>query len=154
LIQDINYNIWRGHRQSNLQWELTLNITPKKKRNYRKQHRNEHSQSTSSQTPTQINSPGLGHDTLQQVQRRKRRRNVFIESQPVSANLRNGEIYKRPYYKPHSLIDQSQHIRWTSSNFLHSGSWETHRDTILFNDNIDLLSFTVFSTISHLLPNR
>jgi ribonuclease HI len=31
LIQDINYNIWRGYRQSTSQWELTLNITPKKK---------------------------------------------------------------------------------------------------------------------------
>jgi hypothetical protein len=36
LIQDINYHIWRGHRNSNKQWESHLQITPKKKRNYRK----------------------------------------------------------------------------------------------------------------------
>jgi ribonuclease HI len=36
LIQEINYHIWRGHRNSNKQWESHLQITPKKKRNYRK----------------------------------------------------------------------------------------------------------------------
>jgi hypothetical protein len=39
FVQDININIWHRHRQANLLWEANLNITPKRKRNYRKQHR-------------------------------------------------------------------------------------------------------------------
>jgi hypothetical protein len=71
LMQDINYNIWHEHHKSNLQWELNLNITPKRKRNYRKQHRNDQSNSLSSLDPTNTNNLRMEQDIYHSPRHRK-----------------------------------------------------------------------------------
>ncbi|PKB91875.1 hypothetical protein RhiirA5_447146 [Rhizophagus irregularis] len=38
-----------------------------------------------------------------------------------------------PYFKQLVNIDVSACIRWTTCNFLHSGTWESYRDSLLFN---------------------
>lgn len=36
------------------------------------------------------------------------------------------------YVNSNAFFDSTAHIRWTSSNFLHSSSWFTHRDILIF----------------------
>jgi hypothetical protein len=115
LVRDININIWRRHRQSNLQWESSLNITPKRKRNYRKYYR----QQNSSAIPTNTDESSTHDANNSHKRRRKRRRHPESDNQSTSSDDVNHHITMRPYYKRHSTITQSQHIRWTSSNFLH-----------------------------------
>ncbi|PKK59906.1 hypothetical protein RhiirC2_789883 [Rhizophagus irregularis] len=38
-----------------------------------------------------------------------------------------------PYFKQLVNIDVSAYIRWTTCNFLHSGTWESYRDNLLFD---------------------
>jgi hypothetical protein len=49
-----------------------------------------------------------------------------------------------PYHRDGGFYNDKAHIRWTTSNFLHSGSWESHRGRIWF-DNIDLLIFFIIT---------
>ncbi|PKY52584.1 hypothetical protein RhiirA4_470302 [Rhizophagus irregularis] len=46
----------------------------------------------------------------------------------------------QPYDRIDGRVDYNARIRWTSSNFLHPGTWETYKDTLLF-DNIYLYNF-------------
>jgi hypothetical protein len=133
----INTNIWQAYRSATTEWEKSINITKRDKISYRKSSK----ASSSSNNYTQ-HSPS--HT------RNKRKRTDQSNSQGAHNRSSTAEI--RPYFKKDSLISQNQHIRWTSSNFLHSGSWKSHRDTILFSDNIDLFSFLTYVNIHHLLP--
>jgi hypothetical protein len=148
LMQHINQQIWRNYQNNVTQWETSLNITPKQKRKYcisyttPRSHPNvDNALSTETMNTDHINN-----------YRRKRKRRIYEDLS--IAHLNRNHISSRLYYKKDSLITQDQHIRWTSSNFLHSGSWESHNDTILFHDHIDIFSFSSFSNISHLLPHR
>ncbi|PKC61237.1 hypothetical protein RhiirA1_465266 [Rhizophagus irregularis] len=72
------------------------------------------------------------------------------DGSPSTTSLRQSREHRRnthnftplsiPYARAGGFYDATAHIRWMSSNFLHSGSWEYHRDEISF-DNIDLFSF-------------
>ncbi|PKY60800.1 hypothetical protein RhiirA4_484943 [Rhizophagus irregularis] len=65
-------------------------------------------------------------DKNQHRQRHQSQRNTTYHRRSLFNGL--------PYDKLNPRIDDQAHIRWTSSNFLHSGTWETHRDNLLFND--------------------
>jgi hypothetical protein len=49
-------------------------------------------------------------------------------------------VTSSPYSREGGFYNNRAHIRWTSSNFLHSGHWTNHHDNFWFND-IDLFSF-------------
>jgi hypothetical protein len=105
LILDININIWKHHRQSNLQWESSHNITVKSKRNYRKNlKQTTPADNADSSTPLQTDAPTS--------RRRKRRRHTHDSTSLATHTQRlDHHITSRPYYKKDSLITQNQHIR-------------------------------------------
>ncbi|PKC03165.1 hypothetical protein RhiirA5_424176 [Rhizophagus irregularis] len=56
-----------------------------------------------------------------------------------SRNYNSRRFATTPYYREGGFYDNHVHIRWTTSNYLHSGHWTTYRDNIGFFD-IDLFS--------------
>uniref|UniRef100_U9TR44 RNase H type-1 domain-containing protein n=1 Tax=Rhizophagus irregularis (strain DAOM 181602 / DAOM 197198 / MUCL 43194) TaxID=747089 RepID=U9TR44_RHIID len=62
-------------------------------------------------------------------------------------------ITATPYFREGGFYDNHAHIRWTSSNFLHSAHWTVYRDCLGFNQ-IDLFSFINNSYIGNVLDIR
>ncbi|GBC43331.2 hypothetical protein GLOIN_2v1780593 [Rhizophagus irregularis DAOM 181602=DAOM 197198] len=58
-----------------------------------------------------------------------------------------------PYYRDGGFYNNHAHIRWTTSNYLHSGYWTTYRDNIGFN-NIDLFSILQNSFLKYVFDIR
>ncbi|PKC00477.1 hypothetical protein RhiirA5_428123 [Rhizophagus irregularis] len=58
-----------------------------------------------------------------------------------------------PYSRTGEFYNNEVHIRWTSSNFLHSRPWTTHRDNFWF-DNIDLFSSFNYNIIGNYINTR
>ncbi|PKK61422.1 hypothetical protein RhiirC2_718432 [Rhizophagus irregularis] len=74
----------------------------------------------------------VNQGTSNEISRRRRQRTVH--DSPGTPLI--------PYGRVDGFYNDTAHIRWTSSNFLHSGSWESHRDDIWL-DNIDLFKFLI-----------
>lgn len=119
---------WSPRSRSFKKWEKDLNITLKKKKNYRKNN-------LSSRQPRTLTD-----DTPPATTRRRRCQYTRYYYNKVL-----------PYFKHIVNIDASTCIRWTTCNFLHSGTWESYRDTLLFN--IDYFS-PVQSFLDSLSPLR
>ncbi|PKC52800.1 hypothetical protein RhiirA1_480651 [Rhizophagus irregularis] len=66
------------------------------------------------------------------------------------SNARRAYTYRNvtttSYSRRGGFFNAKAHVRWTSSNFLHSGAWTTHRDNFWFND-IDLFSFYIYNNL-------
>jgi hypothetical protein len=104
IITSLNVTIWNTHRNNTKQWEKTaLNITKNKKRFYRRNFRPDMS---TSQPHWRHNSQS--HN--QNLNTRQPYENFYVHTKFL------------PYYKHNASFNPSAHIRWTSSNFLHSGS--------------------------------
>ncbi|GET61851.1 hypothetical protein GLOIN_2v1772865 [Rhizophagus irregularis DAOM 181602=DAOM 197198] len=58
-----------------------------------------------------------------------------------------------PYSREGVFYNDRAHIRWTSSNFLHSGKWTKHRDNFWF-DNIYLFSFLNHNFLGNFIDTR
>jgi hypothetical protein len=123
ISKALNDITWKLHQHDLKRWEKSLRITKNKKKFYKRLK--------------------LTANTITRQQRRPR-------SERLTMKLYDATRFS-PYYKSHFMLDQTAHIRWTSSNFLHSGSWESHRDTLLFS-NIDLFSDlqTFINNLSHI----
>ncbi|UZO01746.1 uncharacterized protein OCT59_020257 [Rhizophagus irregularis] len=102
---------WSPRSRSFKKWEKSLDITLKKKKNYRKHTTTASGRASSSTT------------ALSSTVARKRR----------SQYTRYYHNKVLPYFKQTVNFDVSACIRWTTCNFLHSGSWESYRDNLLFN---------------------
>ncbi|CAB4474110.1 unnamed protein product [Rhizophagus irregularis] len=111
-MQQIDDIIWKTRNTKVKSWERSLSITKNKKWFYHQHHRKCNS------------DPSTDH--------------------PIDAPPRRSYTHRRftiiPYFREGGFYDNDTHIRWTSSNFLHSGYWHKHRDNFWFN-NIDLFSF-------------
>ncbi|CAB5210128.1 unnamed protein product [Rhizophagus irregularis] len=108
LIRELNHVTWTKRLRSFKKWEKSLNITRKDKRYYRQRFRNRHNQDVPD------------------------RHNITSTIVHSDRNY-SGVKYRLPYEKSLLTFNSTAHIRWTSSNFLHSGSWESHRDELQFN---------------------
>ncbi|CAB4485566.1 unnamed protein product [Rhizophagus irregularis] len=108
LIRELNHVTWTKRLRSFKKWEKSLNITRKDKRYYRQRFRNRHN-----------------HDVPDQQ--------IISSTTTHSERNYSGVKYRLPYEKSLLTFNSTAHIRWTSSNFLHSGSWEYHRDELQFN---------------------
>ncbi|PKC67085.1 hypothetical protein RhiirA1_458847 [Rhizophagus irregularis] len=111
LMSSIDTLIWTRRASLVKHWESTLSITKNKKRFYRKRHKKRAPPSPDPGAPVHNLSP-----------RRYYNPRHFTTT---------------PYYRDGGFNDNLAHIRWTTSNYLHSGHWTTYRDNIGFN-NIDL----------------
>ncbi|CAB4424299.1 unnamed protein product [Rhizophagus irregularis] len=109
FIKELTLITWSPRSRSFKNWEKSLDITPKKKKNYRRK-------------------------------RLKRRRDeveiiptLIVPLHRVKRNYARYYYNKTlPYFKHKVKHDDSACIRWTSCNFLHSGTWESYRDSLLF----------------------
>ncbi|PKC55034.1 hypothetical protein RhiirA1_476270 [Rhizophagus irregularis] len=128
FISELTTITWSPRSLSFKKWEKDLNITLKKKKNYWKNC------SSSRQTST------IADNTSSITNRRRYGR--------YTRYYFNNML---PYFKRIVNIDESASIRWTTCNFLHSGTWESYRDTLLFN--IDYFS-PVRSFLDSLSPLR
>ncbi|PKY13227.1 hypothetical protein RhiirB3_425002 [Rhizophagus irregularis] len=108
-------------------WEWTLSITKNKKRFYRKQHTNNR------------NVPPIQNNPMDPPPRR-----IYTHRRVASS----------PYSREGGFYNDRAHIRWTSSNFLHSGHWTSHRDNFWFDINIDLFSFLNNNFLGNLVNTR
>ncbi|EXX57708.1 uncharacterized protein OCT59_029798 [Rhizophagus irregularis] len=111
LMSSIDALIWTRRASLVKQWESTLSITKNKKRFYRKRHKK--------RTPPPPD-PGAPDHNLS-----------------PSRHYNSRHFATTPYYRDGGFNDNFAHIRWMTSNYLHSGHWTTYRDNIGFN-NIDL----------------
>ncbi|RGB37027.1 hypothetical protein C1646_757359 [Rhizophagus diaphanus] len=105
---------WMVRARNFKKWEKSLNITSKKKKHYQR-HKICNSKNTSN----------IIHSNTTNTSSRGR----------YSAYYYNKSL---PYFKHLVTLDDSASIRWTTCNFLHSGTWESYRDTLSFN-NFDYL---------------
>ncbi|CAB4437487.1 unnamed protein product [Rhizophagus irregularis] len=107
-------------------WKRALSIIKNKKRFYRKHH------SYNTNVPP-------------------------IQDNPTDPQPRRAYTHRRvassPYSREGGFYNDRAHIRWTSSNFLHSGHWTSHRDNFWF-DNIDLFSFLNNNFLGNLINTR
>ncbi|PKY33217.1 hypothetical protein RhiirB3_451950 [Rhizophagus irregularis] len=101
---------WSSRSRSFKNWEKSINITSKQKKSYRRKKHPRHNDDIHDLSPT--NS---------RVRRTRRRYTRYYHNVTL------------PYYKHVINIDASASIRWTTCNFLHSGTWESYRDTLLFS---------------------
>ncbi|PKK60054.1 hypothetical protein RhiirC2_793914 [Rhizophagus irregularis] len=62
---------------------------------------------------------------------------VSAQNSSPRRNYNHRHVATTPYYRDGGFYDHHAHIRWTTSNYLHSGHWTTYRDNIGFN-HIDL----------------
>ncbi|PKB98789.1 hypothetical protein RhiirA5_430804 [Rhizophagus irregularis] len=111
FISELTTITWSSRSRSFKRWEKSLDITLKKKKNYRK-----------NKSPSRLQPPLSADET------------------PLIAPFQRRRQYTRyyhnkvlPYFKQLVNIDVSACIRWTTCNFLHSGTWESYRDSLLFN---------------------
>ncbi|PKY32874.1 uncharacterized protein OCT59_004484 [Rhizophagus irregularis] len=102
-MEKINSTIWNHHNTTVKDWERSLNINKQKKKFYRHHHN------------LSLDYPNLNMDD-------NRQRNNYV----VCFNPN----HSTPYNRSSGFSDNGAHIKWMSSNFLHSGSWESHRDRI------------------------
>ncbi|CAB4410637.1 unnamed protein product [Rhizophagus irregularis] len=107
-MDDVNSSIWNQRSKLFKEWEKSLNITKVKKKFYKRRQRDR-----------------TTHCALNEVTRQKHTCTTQSHTPLI------------PYGRIGGLYDDTAHIKWTSSNFLHSGSWESHRDNIWF-DIIDV----------------
>ncbi|POG73106.1 uncharacterized protein OCT59_028533 [Rhizophagus irregularis] len=126
IMEKIDLSIWNCRNAHVKEWERNLSITKVKKKFYRRRY---HSNDNSS-PPDNIQSDS----TL--------RRTYTHRQIPTIPYSRTGEFY-----------NNEVHIRWTSSNFLHSRPWTTHRDNFWF-DNIDLFSSFNYNIIGNYINTR
>jgi len=112
----------------------TIGISMRKKKTYRKRY-SQHVpiQSGSDGSAPQVKTRLFATLTLTTIWQEK-----FARTFLATPSL--------PYDRLGVLHDPTAHIRWTSNNFLHSGSWESHRDNFFF-DNINLFSFFNYSIL-------
>ncbi|RGB40376.1 hypothetical protein C1646_739642 [Rhizophagus diaphanus] len=110
----LKISIWSIQARNFKKWEKSLNITSKKKKQYRRHHKRPLKDSSNMTRSTTDNINLRGH---------------------YSAYYYNKSL---PYFKHLITLDDSASIRWTTCNFLHSGTWESYRDTLSFN-NFDYL---------------
>ncbi|PKK56957.1 hypothetical protein RhiirC2_798953 [Rhizophagus irregularis] len=110
-MSSIDTLIWTRRASLIKQWERTLSITKNKKRFYRQRYKKK---------PPPPSTP-----------------DVSIQNSSPHRNYNHRHIATTPYYRKDGFYDHYAHIRWTTSNYLHSGHWTTYRDNIGFN-NIDL----------------
>ncbi|RGB22720.1 hypothetical protein C1646_775646 [Rhizophagus diaphanus] len=115
----LKISTWAVRAQNFKKWEKSLNITSKKKKQY--QRHNTHS----SRNTLNITCPPSTTTSLRGC---------------YSAYYYNKSL---PYFKHLANLDDSTSIRWTTCNFLHSGTWESYRDTLSFN-NFDYLPDLTF----------
>ncbi|CAB4379497.1 unnamed protein product [Rhizophagus irregularis] len=111
FISEFTTITWLSRSRSFKTWEKSHDITLKKKKNYRK------NKSTSGIIPP-----------------------LTEDDRPSATPTRHRIQYTRyyhnkvtPYFKQLVNIDVSACIRWMTCNFLHSGTWESYRDNLLFN---------------------
>ncbi|PKC00655.1 hypothetical protein RhiirA5_427861 [Rhizophagus irregularis] len=80
-----------------------------------------------------------------------------IQDNPTDPQPRRAYTHRRvassPYSREGGFYNDRAHIRWTSSNFLHSRHWTSHRDNFWF-DNIDLFSFLNNNFLGNLINTR
>ncbi|CAB4478305.1 hypothetical protein RhiirA5_410567 [Rhizophagus irregularis] len=125
-MDKIDTIIWTRRVSLIKHWERTLSITKNKKRFYRRRHKK------NSDPPPSDNS---------------------THNQPPRRNYNHRRIVATPYARDGGFYDNHAHIRWTSSNFLHSAHWTTYRDSIGFN-NIDLFSSLIHTFIGNVFDIR
>ncbi|GBC20639.1 hypothetical protein GLOIN_2v1763333 [Rhizophagus irregularis DAOM 181602=DAOM 197198] len=111
FISELTTITWSSRSRSFKKWEKSLDITLKKKKNYRKHTGITSARASSSATTS---PPNVTH-------KRRNRYTRYYHNKVL------------PYYKEKVTFDVSACIRWTTCNFLHSGSWESYRDNLLFN---------------------
>ncbi|PKB94480.1 hypothetical protein RhiirA5_438668 [Rhizophagus irregularis] len=79
---------------------------------------------------------------------------VSTQNSPPRRNYNHQHVATTPYYRDGSFYDHHAHIRWTTSNYLHSGHWTTlYRDNIGFN-NIDLFLILQNSFLKYVFDIR
>ncbi|PKK68635.1 hypothetical protein RhiirC2_731288 [Rhizophagus irregularis] len=111
FISELNTITWSSRSRSFKIWEKTHDITLKKKKNYRK-----------NKLTSAIIPPVIADDRSSVAPTRHRKQYTRYYHNKVL-----------PYFKQLVNIDASACIRWTTCNFLHSGTWESYRDNLLFN---------------------
>ncbi|CAB4418532.1 unnamed protein product [Rhizophagus irregularis] len=110
FIKELNLITWSPRSRSFKLWEKSLNITSKQKKNYRRKRNTTRSTIDSSNS----NNPPPTRRTR-------------------TSYTRYFHNITLPYSKKIINIDDSANIRWTTSNFLHSGTWESYRDSLFFS---------------------
>ncbi|PKK73009.1 hypothetical protein RhiirC2_359008 [Rhizophagus irregularis] len=107
FIKELNLITWAPRSRSFKNWEKSLNITSKSKKTYRRKR-----------NTTRTDGNRSDHS-------------------PTHRSRHNYTRYyynkSLPYFKHKVNIDDSASIRWTTCNFLHSGTWESYRDILLFS---------------------
>ncbi|PKC57933.1 hypothetical protein RhiirA1_471729 [Rhizophagus irregularis] len=126
LMQKIDTHIWAKRSSLIKCWERTLSITKTKKRFYRRRYKKQ-------------TVPPSADDT--------------INNDVPQRSYTHRRITATPYFREGGFYDNHAHIRWTSSNFLHSAHWTVYRDCLGFNQ-IDLFSFINNSYIGNVLDIR
>jgi hypothetical protein len=102
VYNSINQIVWYSHIDNTKKWEKSLRITKNKKKFYRRNHKNNEQNNIT-----------------------RRRNRISRDSfNPNSTSALTSYLQRRPYYKYNPTFDDQAHIRWTSSNFLHSGHWK------------------------------
>ncbi|CAB4485285.1 unnamed protein product [Rhizophagus irregularis] len=110
FISELTIITWSSRSRSFKKWEKSINITSRDKKSYRKNNCKRRSDEIGS---TLTDS---AHITKTRSRYTKYYHNVSL-----------------PYFKHVINFDASASIRWTTCNFLHSGTWESYRDTLLFS---------------------
>ncbi|CAB4418368.1 unnamed protein product [Rhizophagus irregularis] len=111
FISELTTITWSSRSRSFKKWEKSLDITLKKKKNYRK-----YKNTASGETPSSSSTPPSVVARNRRTQYTRYYHNKVL-----------------PYFKQIVNFDVSACIRWTTCNFLHSGTWESYRDSLLFN---------------------
>ncbi|CAB4413359.1 unnamed protein product [Rhizophagus irregularis] len=119
LMDKVDSLIWNRRNKHVKEWERTHAITKMKKKFYHRRYQ-------------------------------KNKDLLPLVADTVQPNVRRTYTHRHatttPYSRHGGFHNTQAHIRWTSSNFIHSGAWTTHRDKIWF-DNIDLFSFYIYNNL-------
>ncbi|PKY60373.1 hypothetical protein RhiirA4_484002 [Rhizophagus irregularis] len=107
FMEKIDVIIWKRRNTLVKAWERSLYITKNKKRFYRPR------------VSVHIQTTPIEDNGTNQSPRR-----VYTHRRATSS----------PYSREGGFYNDRAHIRWTSSNFLHSGKWTKHRDNFWFDN--------------------
>ncbi|CAB4442361.1 unnamed protein product [Rhizophagus irregularis] len=107
FMEKIDVIIWKRRNTLVKAWERSLSITKNKKRFYRPR------------VSVHIQTTPIEDNGTNQSPRR-----VYTHRRATSS----------PYSREGGFYNDRAHIRWTSSNFLHSGKWTKHRDNFWFDN--------------------